>query len=95
MYRLSAQFHPEKDTSGQRVFNRIRFTASRGKDAVRVIDLDVAANGIDGTIIVLLAGSNPETAIRANQALKRGESVVLGMHDADVLTELGFHELKA
>jgi hypothetical protein len=93
MYRLSAQFHSEKDTSGHRVFNRIRFTASRGKDAVRVIDLDVAANGIDATIIVLLAGSDPETAIRANQALKCGEIVDLGMHDADALTELGFDML--
>jgi hypothetical protein len=58
-----------------------------------VIDLNVAANGIDATIIVLLAGSNPETAIRANQALKRGERVDLGLHDGDALAELGFEAL--
>lgn len=90
MYKLSARFHPETDACGRQVFNRIRFTASIGKEAVSVFDLDVAANPIDGTIVSLLAGLPPETAIRANQALKRGQNVDLGIHDSDTLKELGF-----
>jgi hypothetical protein len=97
MYELRAKFHPENDAFGHRICNRIRFTALRGKDVVGSCDIDVTANPIDGTIVVLLlqAGSSNDTAIRANQALKHGESVELGMHDSDTLIELGFHELKA
>jgi ribosomal protein L2 len=86
-YRLLSKLHQKKD--------RIRFTAVQRNIAVQVIDHDVATNPIEGTIIALLAGVGTETAIRAIQALKHGETVSLGEHDAATLMDiLEFHDLR-
>jgi hypothetical protein len=92
-YRLTAEPHRERDEFNNHVLRRVRFTASESGET-HVIDLDVPEQGIDGTLIVLMAGASPETGIRATQALKRGENVNLGSYDAAGLAVLGFEGLE-
>jgi hypothetical protein len=95
MYKLTAQPRLELNISGDRKLTWVRFSAKHSMGTEHVLDLPVAEHGIEGAIIVLLAGANPEKAIRVNQELKRGESVDLGMHPTDSLAELGFEGLDA
>jgi hypothetical protein len=95
MYKLTAQPRLESTDTGDGKPTLVRFSAKDGKGTTHVLDLPLAEHGIEGTIIVLLAGDNPERAIRVNQALKRGESVDLGLHPSDSLAELGFEGLDA
>ena len=85
----------ESNTPGDQKLTWVRFSAKDSRGNENVLDLPVAEYGIEATIIVLLAGENPEKAIRVNQALKRGEGVDLGMHPTDSLAELGFEGLDA
>jgi len=70
-----------------------RFTASRPKDEQHVTEIPVGKDDFDGVIVALMAGSNPEHAIRAIQALKLGREVDLGMYGADDLADLEFESL--
>jgi hypothetical protein len=92
-YRLLARLLTGNRSHSGATSQRLRFTASRPKDEEHITEIPVGNDGFDGIIVALMAGSNPESAIRAIQALKLGREVDLGMYGADDLTDLEFDSL--